>query len=277
MGLSIIHPRLFTSLVLMEPIIQERPPPGMNVAQASTFRADIWPSYAAAVASFQKNKFFTAMDPRVLENIIKYGLRRVPTALYPLASAKAKEGSYTITTTKHQEVWSMLRPNFQQLKPLTRGNRADRVIYPDMNHAQSGLAFYRGEISVAYEYLVYVRPSVLFVFGSKSSLSDIERQDEKMKRTGTGVGGSGGAESGQVERYVFENNGHMAPLEDVGGCANALGEWIGRRISQFKEDEEIVRRYDMERSENEMSVISKKWMEMVKFPTVYSKTEKANL
>jgi hypothetical protein len=49
----------------------------------STYRPDLWPSRKAAEAAFRKNKFFQSWDSRVLDKYIQFGLREVPTALYP--------------------------------------------------------------------------------------------------------------------------------------------------------------------------------------------------
>jgi hypothetical protein len=260
-----MHPRLFTSLILMEPIIQSSPPPGMNVAHPSSYRPDLWPSYSAASVAFKKNKFFAGLDSRVLENYLKYGIREVPTALYPV-SETVKEGSYTLTTTKHQEVWSFLRPNFEGSDPETSINRVDRLLFPDIHSAQRGLLFYRPEVAIAHEYLIYLRPSVLFIFGAKSYLSAPERQDEKMERTGSGLGGSGGAKAGEVEKYVFESLGHMAPLENVKACASVIGEWMGKKMVQFRADEKAIEKYDTQKSTNDMLAVSQKWLDLVKLP-----------
>jgi len=264
-GLSIMHPRLLTSLILMEPIIQPTPPPGTNVARSSSYRPDLWPSLSAASAAFRQNKFFAGLDSRVLNSVLEYGIRKIPTALYPL-SKTVKEGAYTLTTSKHQEVWSFLRPNFEGRDPTTSPNKVDRLLIPDMNPAQREVLFYRGEISVAYEYLPYLRPSVLYIFGARSNLSSPEAQDKKLERTGAGLGGSGGAKLGQVEKYMFEKLGHMAPLENVGESACVIGDWIGRKLSQFTEDEEAIRVTDTQKSESEMLVVSKKWLDLVKHP-----------
>jgi hypothetical protein len=211
----------------------------------------------------------------VLDNILKYGIRKIPTALYPV-SETAKEGAYTLTTTKHQEVWSFLRPNFEGRDPETSMSRIDRLLFPDINPAQRGVLFYRAEIGTAQEYLAYLRPSVLFIFGAKSNLSTPERQNEKMERTGNGVGGSGGVKMGEVEKHVFENLGHMAPLEEVGGCASVIGEWMGKRLRQFRDDEEALRDIDTQKSTSDMLITSQRWLDLVKLPMPL-KLKKANL
>ncbi|KAK6596954.1 toxin biosynthesis protein [Botrytis cinerea] len=255
-GLSVMHPRLFTSLVLLEPIVQSSPPPGPNVARSSSYRLDLWPSLSAASDAFRQNKFFAGLDPRVLDNILKHGIRKIPTSLYPL-SETAKEGAYTLTTTKHQEVWSFLRPNFEGRDAQASQNRLDHLLFPDISMAQRGLLFYRPEISIAQEYLVYLRPSVLYIYGAKSYLSAPDRQNEEMERTGSGLG-------------------HMAPLEDIRGCTKVIGEWMEKKLTQFKADEEALNKYDPQKSTNDMLIMSQKWLDLVKLPMPL-KLRKANL
>ncbi|KAF5870716.1 putative toxin biosynthesis protein [Botrytis fragariae] len=274
-GLSIMHPRLFTSLILLEPIIQSSPPPGGNVARSSSYRPDLWPSLSAASHAFRQNKFFAGLDPRVLDKILKYGIRKIPTLLYPI-SETAKEGAYTLTTTKHQEVWSFLRPNFEGRDSHASQNRFDHLLFPDISMEQRGLPFYRPEVSIAQEYLAYLRPSVLYIFGAKSYFSAPDLQNEKMERTGSGLGGSGGVKMGQVEKHIFENLSHMAPLEDVRGCTNVIGEWMDKKLTQFKADEEAMRKIDPQKSTNDMLIMSQKWLDLVKSP-IPLKLSKANL
>ncbi|KAI9648035.1 hypothetical protein NHQ30_002663 [Ciborinia camelliae] len=274
-GLSIMHPRLFTGLILVEPIIQPSPPSGTNVARSSSYRPDIWPSLSAATAAFRQNKFFAALDPRVLENVLGYGIRKIPTALYPL-SETVKEGAYTLTTTKHQEVWSFLRPNFEALDPEVSMNRIDHLLFPDINTAQRGLLFYRPEIGIAHEYLASLRPSIFYIFGSQSYLSAPEQQNEKMQRTRSGLGGSGGLMMEEVEKHVFENRGHMVPLEDVGACARVMGEWVRKKLIQFHSDEDAVGKFDAQKSDVDMRVLSQRWLDLVKLPMPL-KLPKANL
>ena len=88
--LSLMHPRLFVGLTLIEPIITAHPPAGPNNALSSSFRADLWPSRAEGAARLAKNRFFKAWDRRALDKYVQHGLRDVPTAVYPNASAGQK-------------------------------------------------------------------------------------------------------------------------------------------------------------------------------------------
>ena len=108
--LSLIHPRLLSALVLIDPVLRKYDEPSEpDAARASTFRADLWRSREDAEKSFRKSKFYQAWDERVFQRWLEYGLRSVPTAVHPIGTGE----EVTLSTTKHQEVFSFLRPDFQ--------------------------------------------------------------------------------------------------------------------------------------------------------------------
>jgi hypothetical protein len=84
--------------------------------------------------------------------------------------------------------------------------------------------------------------------------------------TGTGLGGSGGAQCGKVTKVVLENGSHIVPCERVGECATVAAEWLGQQVRQFKADEELVRSYQSEKSERDLLVLSKRWTSEVRKP-----------
>lgn len=85
-NLSLIHPRLLQTLILIDPVVQ-RQAKGANAAtQASTFRRDIWPSRQEAAKAFGNSKFYRAWDGRVLDRWMQYGLRELPTIIHPDAN-----------------------------------------------------------------------------------------------------------------------------------------------------------------------------------------------
>lgn len=57
---------------------------GLKFAEASIYRRDVWQSRAEAVQKFNSNPFYQAWDKRVLEKWTQYGLRELPTLVYPI-------------------------------------------------------------------------------------------------------------------------------------------------------------------------------------------------
>ena len=253
-----MHPKLLTSLILMEPLIRRELPPGPNVAMPSTLRRDIWPSQKEAEAAFRKNKFFAFWDAEVLDRYLHYGLRKTPTALYPAAP----KGSVTLTTTKHQESWTYLRSNFE---PLTHDRGTERLLSPDLNlDIESKFLFHRAEPGIVQENLPYLRPSVLYIFGDDSPVSTVSTQEILVNRTGVGLGGSGGVEAGQVAKVVLQEGGHLFPMEKVKACAELVSAELSKRLDQFKSHETFLQCHQSGKSERDKLVVSKEWQEGVK-------------
>ncbi|KAI1181859.1 Alpha/beta hydrolase family-domain-containing protein [Nemania serpens] len=135
--LALLHPRLLTSLVLFDPTIVDFDParaagPGTSPARASAVRRDVWPSREVAIASFARSPFYRSWDPRVLERWNQHALRDLPTLVYPelpassappsdpsssttSTTAKPASPGVTLRTTKHQEVFTFLRPLYPHI------------------------------------------------------------------------------------------------------------------------------------------------------------------
>ncbi|KAK5736707.1 hypothetical protein LTR17_007211 [Elasticomyces elasticus] len=225
--LSLMHPRLFTSLILCEPVMDKctESCQGPTLTKLSTFRRDVWPSREDAVQA--ANKSYRKWDHRVLQRWNQHAFRELPTIVFPesevaLASGRPGEDNpvntdassalswndmdmyrwfrdpgrelpeidsfkmpVTLATTKHQEVFSYLRPNFgpaglpsQHILGETDPNASpnvvevDRLTHPDILGPPSSVTpFYRAEPIIAHMALPHVRPSVLYIFGGRSPVS----------------------------------------------------------------------------------------------------------
>ena len=240
-NLSLMHPRLMETIILIDPVIQRFVSALGNLipAQASTRRRDRWPSRSAAAAAFKKSKFYSRWDPRVLERWIQFGLRDLPTALYPneasspqttnsdadpatLATTESKDKEVTLRTTRHNEVFTFLRPTWDTVRgPLD----IPSTTRPDSQ-------FYRLEPILTFSQLPHVRPPVLYIFGSESALSAPQLRADKLANTGTGIGGNGGVKKGNVKEVVFENTGHLIPMENVTGTARSCIEWLSQKVGK---------------------------------------------
>ncbi|KAL6890051.1 Alpha/beta hydrolase fold-1 [Trichoderma evansii] len=253
--LSLAHPRLLRSLILLDPVIQV--PNGIiSPALSSTHRRDIWPSKDAAASRFKTSTFFKSWDPRVLDRWIEYGLRQVPTELYPINDSESDERS-TLTTSKHQELFTFLRSTYRE----TPGeNYVDKD--PAADKEYPGYSFYRPEPSQVFHRLPEVRSSVLYIFGAKSELSPSVQREMKMARTGTGVGGSGGAAAGRVKEVVL-NCGHLVAMEKVTECANAITLFLRDELQRWRQEKSDFERYWSKMSRKEQITIDKEWANRV--------------
>lgn len=94
--------------------------------------------------------------------------------------------------TKHQEAWSYVRANFE---PRSDDLALERSLSLDKDpEGEGNLLTVHAEPGITVRNLPFVRPSVYSIFGKKSPIFFPKLQSEKMSRTGTGVGGSGGEE-----------------------------------------------------------------------------------
>lgn len=246
-------------------MIQAEAPPGpSNAAAWATGRRDLWHCREDAEREFRASKAFRKWDARVLDLYLRYGLRSVPTMLYPLDGERQVPGeAVTLATTKHQEAWAYMRPNFE---PIGDDARYERLLAPDVDLEREGrLLSVRAEAGITLRNLPFVRPSVFYVFGGKSPMSSARLQRQKMETTGTGVGGSGGVEAGKVESLVLPHVGHLAPFEDVEACGEAAAVWLGKWMEGWTREEEVLRGLESRTSEGGKGVrVSKEWKELMR-------------
>lgn len=258
-----MHPRLFSTLILLDPVIQREPvtsgaPGGPSLAQLSSFRRDIWPSRAEAAQWFRKSKFHQAWDERVLDRWIEHGLRDLPTKVYPQSPFEGStETPVTLATSKHHEVFTFIRPSFECSD--TDGNPSvNRQRFPDMGN-ETIYPFYRPESAVVFRHLPHLRPSVLYIFGGQSFISPPERRRQKMETTGTGVGGSGGAQEGRVLETVLEHVGHLIPMEAVDECAQKTADFLAPELQRWRETQDAFRKAWAEKEHRQKFTIPEEW------------------
>lgn len=228
----------------------------------STFRRDVWPSREIVAEGYKKSKFYKAWDPRVLDRQIQFGLRDLPTAIYPLESIKGSEKPVTLTTTKHQEVFTFLRPNFDGSGH--NGQPVDSKKCPDLDSKLPlTYPFYRPEPPRTFYRLPEIRPSVLYIFGETSYLSSPSAIKEKLEATGSGLGGSGGSRCGRVKGVTLKQIGHLVAMEAVDQCANAASEWVGDEMQRWRKEEGEHRREWSKKTALEKKTIDAAWEEMM--------------
>ncbi|KAK2002319.1 alpha/beta-hydrolase [Colletotrichum falcatum] len=272
-NIALVHPRLFSTVVLLDPVISKWSSNATGTvaaspAAASARRRDIWPSRDAARAAFLRSPFYQAWDPRVFDAWLAHGLRDVPTQLYPApedaaAAAAAPPGSVTLATTKHQEVFTFFRPSWHAYDPTGRDVvRPDLVpdLDPSLNESYFTFPFYRSEGASTLARLPHLRPPVLYVFGGASDLSTPELREEKMRLTGSGVGGSGGAAKGKVSEVTLAGAGHLFPMEVPSESARLTAEWIEKGLAGWREEQADYERWTR-LSVPEKTTLTAEWME----------------
>ncbi|KAK5994987.1 Type I acyl-CoA thioesterase mpaH [Cladobotryum mycophilum] len=221
---ALIHPRLFSGMVLLDPVIARFRTLYSNPAVNSVNRRDVWPSRQAALASFSKNPFYKLWDPRALHRWAEFGLRDDP-------NGEEGQGQVKLTTTKHQEVFTFLRPLWPAFDEsgtqlISRRHMPDMI--PDEGFTVANHPVYRPEGVSTLKRLPHLRPGVLYIFGGKS---------DKLETTGVGEGGSGGAKEGRVKSVTEPEAGHLVPLENPGFCAQAAAEWAKTEVDRWWEEE----------------------------------------
>ncbi|KAM0123444.1 hypothetical protein ACHAO1_011294 [Botrytis cinerea] len=270
-NLAYLHPRLFTTLILMDPVIQLSPPPmgfgtdtlgGVNY---TTYRQDIWPNRKAAAES--QAKASKNWDPRVLNKMIEYGYRDLPTTLYPdlPSDADPVDPPVTLTTNKYQDAFVQLRENFSARQPDGR-IKINRTTHADMDPLAAFVPLYRPEPRSTFYRLPSLRPSCLWLVGDKTYLR-LDEMREGIKVTGTDVGGSGGIPDGRVKEVVMNKQGHLFPFEATSQTAKKCAEWLAVELDTFRETEEKWRESRKDMSVQDHMVPSQKWLEVVKRPS----------
>ena len=229
-----LHPRLLDGLVMVDPIMQRDIGPHRTFARLSTSRRDIWPSREAAASKFRSSKFYQTWDPRVLDKWIECGLRDLPTEQYPELPKESdiKNPPVTLSTTAAQEVYLYLRAYYHDDRLLQDENNLQDIHPDDRDDSPFG----RPETQELYRRLPEIKPSILYIFGRNSEASPPEYRRDKMERTGTGVGGSGGAAKGKVQEVVLDC-GHLVGMEKPTECAKACVSFMDKELGRWENEE----------------------------------------
>ena len=254
-NLSLMHPRLFAGVILIDPVIQDTPSRAGNQMPAvlSTFRRDIWPSRQEAEQAFRRNKFYQSWDLRCFDLWIEHGLRDLPTSIYQdydsatQSSMKSTPGvpdssPVTLTTTKYQEVFTFTRGNHPPAGTPLDDYQPNKVSHPDLTNRPNEKPFYRPESHITFDELPHLRPPCFYVFASdKSDLSNEDFVSQRLESTGVGTGGSGGVKNGMVKTVDIKNAGHFVPFEKPKEVAKNMNDWLNDTLQKWLHDAEADR------------------------------------
>lgn len=233
--------------------------PGLIWAAASANRRDHWPSRAVAAEKMRSNPAFQVWDSRILEKYIEYGLRELPTELYP--DVPTEGVPVTLQTTKAQEQYNYIKATYNDDRLLLEPGAVWNEFYPKDRKDVEGQNFSRSENKMLWHRLPELKPSVLYIPGERSGVSGPELRRERLEVTGTGPGGSGGLEKGRVKEKVIEDAGHLVPFEKPREAAEASAEFLSEELERWgREDEERRERWGR-LSRRERVDINEKWRE----------------
>ena len=266
-SLSLMHPSLISgALVLIDPVVLSKPRsqvnqdvdaanPVLSLVRLSATRRDQWRSRAEAAQAFRKSRFYKSWDERVLDRWLEHGLRSISDS-----DPNNTDGPVTLSTSKDQEVFTFLLPKFDRF-PVS--NPEDSIHDSDQLHHDSDIVddfpFYRPEPPAVFEQLPHLRPPTLYVFADQSTLSDPGSCRERVERTGTGVGGSGGAKKGKVKECVLEDAGHLAPFERPRDTAEAIGQFLVEALTTWQREEEEWNTWWRAKNRDGRTKITERW------------------
>lgn len=242
-NVALMHPRLFSGLVMIDPVMSRRnhlgPLYGFNLLRLSASRRDLWPSRADAVRFAHTSKFYATWDVRAVERLAQYGYRDCPTELYP----DRRDGEVTLVSTKHQECFTYYRPTHLGPRDPVTGERVlDRSLIPDATEDVDNFPnfpFYQPVNPATAARLGELRPSVLWIAGKESKICSPETMQEYMEITGYGHGGSGGAKAGKVKEFLVEGAGHMVAVEEPKAIAIQAARFIREEVDGWRREEEV--------------------------------------
>lgn len=255
---AFLHPRLFTGLMLLDPVLQIAPP-RVGVAglpkgpvNYGVWRDDVWPNREAAMRG--SRGLVNGWDPRCIERMARHGFRDLPTKLYPdVEAVKRKLGAkdsdvpVTLATTKHQEVLGMLREKFSTYTQTMGEVEVPRDTHPEMNPMHGYLPLYRPEVNDAYKRLPTLRPSCLWVLGGDTYLN-LEEMREGIRVCGKGIGGSGG----RVKEVTVPGLTHLMTFQAVKATMEPCAAWLKEEMIRFGEDEKKWKKKQIERGHTKL-------------------------
>ncbi|KAL9614062.1 MAG: hypothetical protein Q9167_001416 [Letrouitia subvulpina] len=270
--LAFIHPRLFASLVLIDPAVYgDGSAEGAKILMYASLKPDLWKSRREVEAWVRHNPFYKAWDPRVVDRLLHFGVRDTPSFLHSGKGA-------TFTTPKHQEAFFVARPNFQQIGENGEpASLADRLTHPDLDpSARYQPYFYRAEPREGYSLLPFLRPPILFVTGKRTTFTTPEQRQLTLDVAGTGPGGSGGASMGQVSEVVL-NGGHLLPFENVRETAHAIAQYLDKQVQAWQAREQAWAGQWDQKSTSERQTLDDEWLSRMRRFQQLAKKPKASL
>ena len=234
--LSHWHPRLFDSLVFVEPGMDCHFGKGIVVPWSYQWlkRKDSWQTREDAERDLIKLHAAKSWDPRVVRRLTRYGIyERDDTSKKEWSATTPKEQIVTLIARCNPEKFGVGPGGLENLTLEQRGKVPD--VDPEAWTSSGG--FYRTELKGAWDLLAHVRPWVLYVNGDNSPFfGRPTTRDERAKITGTGVGGNGGLRLGAVEQEIIKDGTHTLVFEQqMCEVADVVSKWLGKEVKRWQD------------------------------------------
>ncbi|QIW96551.1 hypothetical protein AMS68_002069 [Peltaster fructicola] len=261
--LAAMHPRLFASLLLIEPAISKEYSPAMNYAPTyfMSYRKDVWPSLEDAFKETSKIGAQRYWDAEVLHRWHDYGFRHLPTLQHP-----SKADGVTLATTKHHGARAYARAVHPEPgKPLLSIEVNHRT-HPDVSNediAKLKQPAYAPTAIAAFRDLPYLLPSALFVYGEivSTAASRLDNRECMLPLVGSSMGGSGGMTANKVKEVVLDKSGHFVPFEKPQAVAEVCNEWLQQQLPIWCEEERLnAQEWDRRGDARDKATLDQEWM-----------------
>ncbi|PLB48303.1 putative hydrolase [Aspergillus steynii IBT 23096] len=242
-NLAYLHPRLFTTLLLLDPVIQLTPPPmgfgtdALSPINYTLWRDDVWPNREAALHA--NRRMLHGWDPRCAR----------------LGTSSDSSIPVTLTTTKYHDLLGQIRENFGARDPASEtlrprpcvrdpasgSIRIPRATHADLDPLAAFIPMYRPEPRSVFLRLETLRPSCLWVLGGATYLS-LDEMREGIKVCGTGV--------------TLPGLGHLMPFQEVRAVMEPCGRWIGEEMEKYRG---VEREWEEKRRGRSHQVLEEQW------------------
>lgn len=204
--LSNMHPQLFSSLILVDPLFEpETAMTGVNMPAPGDVADLIWKDDSQAM-QYARTRF-ARWDPRVLQRWKQFGLRGLP------SRNCSDVGRVKLRTTKDIHDWEVESLGPDSLLSLSREH--NKWLQNDGSF-QPFKALEADKKS--WPLLSHLRPTTHYLFPLDSPFSTEEETRSKITQTGRQLGASRGMTPTRVTNVLCAG-GHMAPMEKPRECA----------------------------------------------------------
>lgn len=244
------YPRLFQALVCIEPVVENGSWHGPKKSTEFKYRLhqlrDSWESKSEARKYLAKSPYYGTFDPRVFERMIETELWQ------PDPTSERVE----LVTPKLQQLVLYMKadPPYKGIAPTEDyATRTQKSILPG--------GFYRPECDKVKALMPSIHCKTLYLWSRDEDwISDAGYRKRMLDDTGTGLGGGGGKDNGQVTQGFVEKGSHALPFENPLGTAlpvasyleNIWSQWLDEEVQRLQEPtpdsvklpEELVERLD---------------------------------